>query len=157
MGDHSEAIEIDFDPTVVSYVDLLSEFFGSHNVCRPAWSTQYRSAIFAHGAKQRAAAEKAANAIERTRGDKVTTAIEDFTGFTLAEAYHQKYRLRRESSIVAEYESLFPGLEEFLGSTAVTRANAFLDGHGTPEVLARDLPLLGLSDSARAALERRDR
>lgn len=84
IGDHSEAVEIDFDPSVVSY-DLLEEFFASHNPCGRAWSTQYRSAVFPWSAEQRASAESMAVRVARSKSSPVTTAIEDFTFFTLAE------------------------------------------------------------------------
>lgn len=154
IGDHAEAIEIDFDPTVISYEDLLAQFFGHHNSCAEAWSKQYRSAIFPHDETQRELADRAARGVAQSRGRSVQTAIEDFTSFTLAEDYHQKYRLRREPAILAEFEALFPTREAFLGSTAVTRANAFLGGEGTRELISRDLPRLGLSDSARDSLRR---
>lgn len=154
IGDHSEAIEIDFDPTVVSYEDLLAEFFASHNPCGGAFSTQYRSAVFPRSSEQRASAEAAAASVAKSKGQSVTTAIEDFSFFTLAEDYHQKYRLRHARVAMAEFEELFPTMEALLHSTAVTRANAFAAGYGSRELRAADLPRLGLSEAAVAAIAR---
>ncbi len=91
-------------------------------------------------------------------GKAVQTDIEDFTGFTLAEDYHQKYRLRRVRSAISEYESMFPTTEAFLGSVAVTKANAFVGGYGTSQDLRSDDPSkgklgeLGLSEKAQASI-----
>jgi len=58
MGDHTESIQIDYDPTQTSYSDLLKLFWSSHTTSHPAWSKQYMSAIFFANKEQ----EKDANA-----------------------------------------------------------------------------------------------
>ena len=108
-----------------------------------------------HGETQRRAAERAARAVEEARGGAVATDLEDFTGFTLAEDYHQKYRLRADREVLVQYLALYPTTEAFLASTAVTRANAFAGGHGDAALVAEDLPRMGLSGSAQEGLRRR--
>lgn len=152
LGDHAEAIEIDFDPAVLSYDDLVAQFFASHNACRSAWSTQYRSAVFPRTPAQRASAEAAARRVAEAEGESVETAIEDFTGFSLAEDYHQKYRLRSVRAALAEFEAMFPTTEAFLASVAVTRANAFAAGYGTTLQRRDEMSQLGLSERAQGAL-----
>ena len=156
IGDHSEALQIDFDPAVISY-ELLAEFFASHNPCRAPFMRQYRSAIFPTGADQARAAAAAGEQEAAERGESLATDIEPFMSFTLAEDYHQKYRLRAQREVLAEYAALFPTTEAFLGSAAVTRANAFLGGYGSEALVQRDLPRLGLSDGASAIVERQAR
>jgi peptide-methionine (S)-S-oxide reductase len=96
--------------------------------------------------------------VAEARGRAVETDIEDFTGFTLAEDYHQKYRLRRIPAAIAEYEAMFPTTEAFLGSVAVTKANAFVGGYGTSQDLRSDDPSkgklgqLGLTGEAQASV-----
>lgn len=93
---HAEAIRISFDPTVISYADLLDIFFATHNpttVNRQGndVGTQYRSAIFPHSPKQ---AEEARAAIDRAQPDQtdpIVTTIEDDAPWYPAEDYHQKY------------------------------------------------------------------
>lgn len=155
IGDHSEAIEIDFDPERITYDDLLDAFFKSHNACGRAWSRQYRSAIFPRNDGQRESAERAAAAFAEKAGRDVVTGIEDFTGFTLAEDYHQKYRLRMATAAWDEFEAMYPTMGELLDSTAVTRANAFVGGYGTTEQRRRELPMLGLSEAARESVRAR--
>ena len=133
-------------------------FFASHNPCSSPWSTQYRSAAFPRSPEQRRTLEAAASQVAEARGSEVQTAIEDFTGFTLAEDYHQKYRLRHVHSALAEFQAMFPTTEAFLGSVAVTKANAYVGGYGTSQDLRRDDPSkgnlgeLGLSDKAQASI-----
>ena len=158
IGDHSEAIEIDFDPEVIEYAELARMFFAWHNPCSSPWSTQYRSAAFPRNADQRRILEEAAKDVADSKGKAVKTAIEDFTSFTLAEDYHQKYRLRRIHTALEEFEAMFPTTDAFLGSVAVTKANAYVGGYATSEDLRSDDPAkgklgqLGLSELAQASI-----
>lgn len=99
---HAEAVEVDFDPTVVSYDQLLDQFFQLHdpttlNRQGPDHGTQYRSAIFYHSPEQRAAAEAAKdrwNRSVRFRNPVVTQIVPAET-FWEAEDYHQRYLEKR--------------------------------------------------------------
>ena len=144
----------------MSYAELARQFFAFHNPCNAAWSTQYRSAAFPRSPEQRATLEAAAAKVAESKGRAVQTDIEDFTGFTLAEDYHQKYRLRRIRSAIVEFEAMFPTTEAFLGSVAVTKANAFAGGYVASRDLRSDDPSkgklgeLGLSETAQASILR---
>ena len=74
MGDHAETIQIDFDPTRITYEQLLELFWTSHNPCRSAWSRQYMSAIFYEGEQQRAAIDETRRKFVQTP-DEVQTEI----------------------------------------------------------------------------------
>jgi peptide-methionine (S)-S-oxide reductase len=95
---HAEAVEIVFDPKVVTYARLLEVFW--HNVDpttndRQFCDTgrQYRTGIFVHDAEQRRLAMESKRAIERTKtfAGPVLTAIEDAGPFYEAEDYHQDF------------------------------------------------------------------
>ena len=58
LGDHSEAIRIDYDPTRISYAELLEIFWQSHNCTSRAYSRQYMSIILYHDEEQRKLAEE---------------------------------------------------------------------------------------------------
>jgi peptide-methionine (S)-S-oxide reductase len=148
LGDHSEAIQIDFDPRRISYGELLDVFWRSHNPCARPWSRQYRSAIFYHDARQRRLAESTARRVAKERGADVATVVEELGIFYRAEDYHQKYRLRQDRVLLDEYLAVYPKVEDFVNSTAVTRVNGYLAGHGAMADLQRDLPGLGLSPGA---------
>ena len=99
---HAEAVELTFDPAVISYETLVEQFWQLHdpttlNRQGPDIGTQYRSAIFTHGPEQAAAAEasKAAlNASGRFRRP-VVTEIVAAGPYHRAEDYHQRYFEKR--------------------------------------------------------------
>ncbi|NOU35783.1 MAG: peptide-methionine (S)-S-oxide reductase MsrA [Kiritimatiellaceae bacterium] len=95
---HAEAIEITFDPARVSYGKLLELFFKMHDPTQvnrqgPDVGTQYRSAIFCHSPEQKAAAEAAKAAQDKSGKYKkpVATQILPAGPFYRAEEYHQRY------------------------------------------------------------------
>ncbi len=90
MGDHSETVQVDYDPEVIPYDELLAEFWASHRPTRPAGSRQYASVIFYADEVEREAAEASRRAVERTVG-RVYTDIVPLERFYLAEEYHQHY------------------------------------------------------------------
>lgn len=150
IGDHTETIEIDFDPTVVGYEKLLEMFFASHNACASPWSQQYMSAIFTHGDVQMRLAMATAAKVAKDRGDDVKTLIEPARRFYLAEDYHQKYRLRSRRDVVDELTAIYPKLEDFVNSTAATRLNGYFAGYGSMADFETELPKFGLSKAAEA-------
>lgn len=98
---HAEVIQMDFDPTVISYKELLEVFWKSHdpttlNRQGADVGTQYRSVIFYHNEEQKQIAEKYKDLLnkEKTFGKPVVTAIDKSATFYLAENYHQDYFVR---------------------------------------------------------------
>ena len=95
---HAEAIQIAFDPKLVSYQDLVELFFAFHdpttlNRQGPDVGTQYRSAIFPHSAEQRATAERVIAALTAARvfPDPIVTSVETAETFYPGERSHQNY------------------------------------------------------------------
>src|ERR1700734_3635917 len=95
---HAEAVEVEYDPSKVSYSELLALFFQSHdpttlNRQGPDFGTQYRSAIFFHDSEQEAAAREAKAALEKSGVFKrpIVTQILPASEFYRAEDYHQQY------------------------------------------------------------------
>lgn len=152
IGDHSETIRLEFDPQVITYEALLDVFWHTHDAFRPGWSRQYRSAIFYQDDAQREAALASLERAEAAHGRKATTAIEPAGEFTRAEDYHQKYYLRGDRILAAEFSELYPDEREFADSTAAARVNSVVAGYGGATVLERDGEELGLSEEAMARL-----
>ena len=101
---HAEAVEITFDPSEVTYEELVDEFWGVHDptqVNRQGWDvgSQYRSAIFTHSPEQaRVAAESKERA--QTRFSKpIATQIAPADTFWPAEEYHQQYLVKNGRAI----------------------------------------------------------
>ncbi len=95
---HAEATEIMFDPTQVSYNDLLDLFWRMHdpttlNRQGADVGTQYRSAIFTHSPEQHEQAEASRDALAKAnpKSDPIVTQIVPATTFYPAEDYHQDY------------------------------------------------------------------
>ena len=145
LGDHSETIQIDYDPTRISYGELLSIFWDSHSPTTRSWSRQYMSIIFYHNQEQERLAIETKALQESGLGQKVSTEIWPAPDFYLAEAYHQKYYLRNASAFWREFRDLYPQDEGFVNSTAAARVNGYLGGNGALEDLQAEIDTLGLS------------
>ena len=151
LGDHTESIQIDYDPAEISYEELLKLFWSSHNPCARA-SLQYRSIIFYGSEEQRKAAIESRDREQAKRG-KIRTEILPAPRFYLAEDYHQKYYLRNDVELMKEFRDLNPS--EFVHSTAAARVNGYLGGHGPADRVRAEVDRLGLSPEGRKNLLRR--
>ena len=146
---------MDYDPTVISYKRLLSAFWNGHNATLPSGTTQYRSAIFFTTDQQKELASESKQAEEASLGEKIYTDIEPFSGFYVAEDYHQKYYLRQTSEVVKDLYVIYPDPADFRDSTAAARLNGYMGGYGDLDTLTKNLDSLGLSESGKTALLRR--
>jgi peptide-methionine (S)-S-oxide reductase len=95
---HAEVIQITFDPSVLSYRELLEVFFATHdpttlNRQGPDAGTQYRSVIFYHTAQQKEVAEMCIAELNAGRiwSTPIVTELTAFNNFYPAEDYHQQY------------------------------------------------------------------
>jgi peptide methionine sulfoxide reductase msrA/msrB len=98
---HAEALQVEFDPAVLSYRDLLGYFFRMHDPTTPNRQgndigTQYRSAIFYHSDAQREVAEAVKAEVDRSGKWKrpVVTEVVPAGPYYPAEDYHQKYLVK---------------------------------------------------------------
>lgn len=99
---HAEVVEVEFDPSVVSYNQLLQVFWANHdpttlNRQGPDVGTQYRSAIFPYTPEQSAAAERSKAEMNQSGKFRrpIVTQIEPAPKFYRAEDYHQRYLEKR--------------------------------------------------------------
>ncbi|WP_446745676.1 peptide-methionine (S)-S-oxide reductase MsrA [Silvibacterium acidisoli] len=102
MTGHAEVVELDFDPSKVSYQQLLDLFFELHDPTQlnrqgPDWGTQYRSAVFYHSPEQEAAAKATIARLteEKQFSKPIVTQVVPAETFWKAEDYHQKYLEKR--------------------------------------------------------------
>ncbi len=152
LGDHTETLQVDFDPTVISYSQMLQIFWENHNPSHSAWSRQYMAAVFYHNQEQKEAIDQSLASIAPQIRGSIQTKVMPYTGFTLAEDYHQKYILRRSSALLKEFQRMYPGLEGFVDSTAAARLNGYLAGHGGCDRLQAEIDDFGLSSEGRKQL-----
>ena len=99
---HAEVVEVEFDPSVVSYDDLLNVFWQAHDPTQvnrqgPDYGTQYRSAIFFLTPQQEAAAKASKEQLQKSGQFKkpIATEITPASEFYRAEEYHQQYLEKR--------------------------------------------------------------
>jgi peptide-methionine (S)-S-oxide reductase len=93
---HAEVIQVHFDPSVISYPEILEVFFTVHdpttlNRQGNDVGTQYRSVIYYHSAAQKTAAAAAKTAAAAIWDDPIVTEISPMDKFYKAEGYHQNY------------------------------------------------------------------
>jgi len=99
---HAEAVDIDFDPSKITYQQLLDEFFALHDPTQlnrqgPDWGSQYRSAVFYHSPEQEKTAKEtiARLTAEKKFSKPIVTQVVPAETFWRAEEYHQKYLEKR--------------------------------------------------------------
>jgi peptide methionine sulfoxide reductase msrA/msrB len=107
---HAEAVEVVFDPSVISYEDVLGYFFRMHdpttmNRQGNDVGTSYRSAIFYHSAQQRQTAEQVREKVDKSGKwpAPVVTEIVAAGEFWPAEEYHQKYLVKNPGGYTCHY------------------------------------------------------
>lgn len=99
---HAEVVQVEYDPSIVSFEALLDVFWGCHdpttlNRQGPDRGTQYRSAIFFHSPEQEASAKASKEKAEQSGrfGSPIVTEITPASIYYIAEDYHQKYLEKR--------------------------------------------------------------
>ena len=143
---------VEFDPTIISFAELLDVFWQSHDPTHQSFGRQYRNVLFYASEDQKQAAYDSLEAVKkRTRG-AVVTAIEPAGPFTTAEDYHQKYLLRKAGNIYHDLRTAYPDEKAFRESTAAARLNGYLGCNGSAEALNQELESLGLSPASRQRL-----
>lgn len=152
LGDHTETVQIDYDPARITYRELLDVFWTGHDPMRRSWSRQYASIIFYHNEEQRKLAEETKARMTMDLRGSVHTEILSNSDFTLAENYHQKHSLQQYPEFMEEVLRIYPSTGEFVASTAAARLNGYLGGEGSYEALIGDIGRLGLSPARRQAL-----
>lgn len=97
---HAEVVEVDYDPTQVTYEELLAVFWQNHNPTTlnrqgPDYGTQYRSVIFCHSSEQEATARASMAQAQANWKVPIVTDIAPAPTFWKAEDYHQQYLEKR--------------------------------------------------------------
>lgn len=116
---HAECLNITYDPTKVSFDELLEIFWQTHdpttlNRQGNDVGTQYRSVIFYHNPEQKALAEKYRDELNKSGAfdDPIVTTLEPFTTFYKAENYHQNYYNENGSAPYCQFV-IRPKVEKF--------------------------------------------
>ena len=114
---HAEAVEVIYDPTVVSFSTLLDVYFGSQNVSQvngqgPDRGSQYRSIIFYQNKAQKAIIDQKKETLGKALNISVAAEVYPFLKFWKGEDYHQNYeRLHPNNSYIRNVS--IPRLRKF--------------------------------------------
>ncbi|MBL7862640.1 MAG: peptide-methionine (S)-S-oxide reductase MsrA [Cyclobacteriaceae bacterium] len=116
---HAEVIQVKFDPTVISYADVLEIFWNTHdpttlNKQGADEGPQYRSVVFYHSDAQKKTAEEYKNQLDKSGVFKkpIVTEISPFSVFYPAEEYHQNYYALNPNQGYCQYV-IRPKVEKF--------------------------------------------
>lgn len=130
VGDHAEVVEVEYDPTLISFNRLLDVFWANHDPSQifgqgPDVGPQYRSVIFAHDDDEALVAlfSKKAEQIKLGLQSEVVTEIQPFGVFYPAEAEHQKFELRRKPQLLQLLGEISD--EELTSSVLATKLNGY--------------------------------
>ena len=109
---HAEALTVEFDPAEISYEQLLDVFWDLHDPTQlnrqgPDYGSQYRTAIFTHGAEQERIAQASKERLGKSGKFRrpVVTEIVPAPVFYMAEDYHQQYFEKRGIAPVCHVRS----------------------------------------------------
>lgn len=129
LSDHAESVQVEYDPRVISFRELLEIFWSSHDSRQvfgqgPDVGNQYRSIIFTNGTEEsRLAALSKENEQLRSRSSIVTTQIQQLLAFYPAEPEHQKFELKRRPFLLHLMGNLHE--EELERSSLAAKLNGY--------------------------------
>lgn len=97
---HAETVQVVYDPSIISYNELLAVFWNNHdpttpNRQGPDVGSQYRSVIFYHDEEQKQLAEASKENVQKRLNREIVTEIVPAATFYRAEEYHQQYLAKR--------------------------------------------------------------
>lgn len=148
LGNHTEAVEVTFDPAQVSFAELLDVFWHSFPFHIPPGPSRVRTAVITRGAAQTTAAEVSKQRMALRTGDRVYTRVLPEGAFWPAERMHQKFDLQRVyPDLIRDLagSSDDAAIDAFLVSGAAARLNAYVSGFRHPHLLAEAGRELGLT------------
>lgn len=129
LGDHAECVQIEYDPTVINFRQLLEVFWSNHDSRQvfgqgPDVGNQYRSIIFTNGTEEsRLAALSKEREQTRLKSSVVTTQIQPLGLFYPAESDHQKFELKRNHFLLQLIGNL--PQEELQSSSLAAKLNGY--------------------------------
>ncbi|WKX96822.1 hypothetical protein Q1695_012902 [Nippostrongylus brasiliensis] len=142
IGDHTEVTEVQFDPALMSYAQLLDFFWSHHNPAEQR-KKQYQSAILYETEDEKKIAEQSYAKAKAKYGD-IETYVVKLDKFYQAEDYHQKYWLRNKKDI---FNELKLNDDQVANSVLAAKMNAYCAGYTDFSELEELKKEHGLSDS----------
>ncbi|XP_024977433.1 peptide methionine sulfoxide reductase A5 [Cynara cardunculus var. scolymus] len=141
LGDHAESVQIEYDPRLINFRQLLEVFWSSHDSRQvfgqgPDVGNQYRSIIFTNGTDEsRLAAVSKEREQTKSRSSIVTTQIQQLGTFYPAEPEHQKFELKRNPFLLQLIGNLAE--EELEKSRLASKLNGYAAELCPPRIQSR--------------------
>jgi len=154
LGNHTEAIQIDFAPEEIDFAAVVDLVWTSHNPVGAARSSQYKSAIWFADDQQLAIIDQSVEPLVERYQRELTTEILPLETFFNAEDYHQKYVLQRHDAVMKQFKAYYPDFHDFVNSTAAARLNGFAYGSGSKALFEQEQSTYGFSPESLAAVLR---
>lgn len=154
MGDHTESLLIEYDPSYLSYEDLLNMFWSAHNPRKKSLfrDRQYMSLLIYNNQQQHETALRSKEMWEKELGGPIKTEFQEASTFYQAEDYHQKYFLKRFPRAVKALESVYPTARQLTDSTVAARMNGMVRGSGKTAELKKELLTWNISEQEKTQL-----
>jgi peptide-methionine (S)-S-oxide reductase len=128
LGDHTEVVQVEYDPDRVSFRTLVSSALDQHSPYHQPEKRQYQHIIFVDSERERDTVESVIEDSEYTP-ERVRTRIESLSQFYLAEDYHQKYNLRGKRWCTEAFQNAGYDDADIRESPAAAKLNAHVAGH----------------------------
>ncbi|MFF2092801.1 peptide-methionine (S)-S-oxide reductase MsrA [Paenibacillus sp. NPDC058174] len=141
MGDHSETVQLQYDPNQLAFQQLVELFWQSHNPININGykGTQYMSLLFYHDEEQEEVIRQVIENRIKQGYDQPETRIAAYAAFYPAEDRHQKYYLQRYPDAMDKLTALYPDKQELYGSTLAARLNGLAKGYTSMERIRSEL------------------
>lgn len=131
IGDHSEVVQVDYDPDETSFAALVDEAIAQHDPMRQPPKRQYQHVLFHETDDERDAIETALGELDVPA---VRTRREPLESVTVAEPYHQKFNLSGKRWATDAFDDAGYDTAAARESPAAAKLNAELAGHDVPEM-----------------------
>jgi peptide-methionine (S)-S-oxide reductase len=148
MGDHIQAVSVEYDPLTVSYGQLLEIFLLWQKPSREGTPCRRASHIFVKNEFEKRLAQAALERYELCSGNSCETLVSMCKSFHEAEDWYQKYFLRRFPVLMREIKNFYPQERDLIRSTLATRLNGILGQSSLAFNLPEDIELYDLSEDA---------
>lgn len=153
LGDHTETIEVVFDPEHLSLDQVMRLFWRKHHPNRPPYKgRQYISLLRYKNQEHKGVIEAVKAEFEQELGVRIETDIAPLSQFTPAEERHQKYDLKRFPRVLEQLQDLFPKIEMLHDSTFAARLNGLAKGASNRSELVEEISGWGISEEYRNLL-----
>ncbi|GFN31491.1 peptide-methionine (S)-S-oxide reductase MsrA [Paenibacillus xylaniclasticus] len=141
IGDHSETVEVKFDPKLVTLQQLLELFWKHHKPVNINGykGRQYWSLALYRDQEQREAIEWVKRRLEEESGGPLDTEVSPCPEFYPAESRHQKYYLKRFPDAVAKLGELYGTEENWVDTTLAARLNGLAKGYTSMERITDEM------------------